>query len=201
MNWRWLVGGSAGGGGRRSRGVTGTCQPARGVRRDTGSGTCCCGDSRVLPGPRRQPEPGACAASIPSLPAACGCSLMLQRREKLKKKKINKIRLRGWFQQRGPCRWLDPCTKRWAWGVLFFVFFFPSSCSVLFGCSVRGSACQVCPLGSPSFSRCWRQVEASAAPCGTCPRLGPAFVPCSQARACSRDCSGLSEGQIQPSLG
>lgn len=53
MNWRWLVGGSAGGGGRRSRGVTGTCQPARGVRRDTGSGTCCSGASRVLPGPRR----------------------------------------------------------------------------------------------------------------------------------------------------
>lgn len=64
MNWRWLVGGSAGGGGRRSRGVTGTCQPARGVRRDTGSGTCCSGASRVLP------EPGACAASIASLPAA-----------------------------------------------------------------------------------------------------------------------------------
>lgn len=119
MNWRWLVGGSAGGGGRRSRGVTGTCQPARGVRRDTGLA----GDVLLRGEPRPPGAPPAAGARglrrfhrfpprcLRLLPDATAWTEIF----KLK----NKIRFQGSFQQRGPCWWLDH--KALGLGIFFFL--------------------------------------------------------------------------------
>lgn len=57
-------------------------------------------------------------------------------------------------------------------GFCFWVFIFLLLVGFIWlwrsGISLRGLS-----FGKREFSRCWRQVEASAAPCGTCPRLWP----------------------------